>query len=92
MSFKVVFTKSYDKLERAFLKKHPDLWGRYHKTLKSLESNPFHPGLRLHALHDQYKGYYSVSINMRYRMTVDLLIQGREIILMNIGDHNEVYR
>jgi len=29
---------------------------------------------------------------MRYRMTVDLLIQGREIILMNIGDHNEVYR
>lgn len=92
MSYRIIFTESYQKLERSFLKKHPDLYDRYHKTLQALEHNPFHPGLRLHALQGKYKGYHSVSINTQYRLTLDLLIQDQEVILVNIGSHDEVYK
>lgn len=92
MGYKLTGAESYFKREQIFLKQHPDMRLRYKKTLCLLEENPFHPGLRLHALQGKYTGYHSVSINRQYRMTIDLLIQDQEIILINIGDHNEVYR
>ncbi len=90
--YKLTYYPGYEKRVRAFLKKHPLLHDLYYKALHLLESNPFHPSLRLHALQGKFKGYHSVSINMKYRMTIDFLIQDQEIILLNIGDHHEVYR
>lgn len=37
------------------------------------------------------QGVYSVSINMSYPITIDLLISEQEIILLNVGDHESVY-
>lgn len=92
MSWSLVFTESYNKQAARFLKRHPDLRDAYRKTLLLLEANPFHPSLRLHGLQGRLKGLHSVSINLSYRITIDLLIEGQQIIPIAIGDHDSVYR
>ena len=91
MRYSLVFTESYEKIERRFLKRHPDLLGRYHKTLAILEQDPFHPSLRLHALEGRLAGLQAVSINLRYRITLELELRGQEIVLVSVGSHGEVY-
>jgi mRNA-degrading endonuclease YafQ of YafQ-DinJ toxin-antitoxin module len=92
MTYSLVFTEQYNRRAAKWLKKHPDLRSNYLKTLQLLELNPFHPSLRLHALSGRLAGLHSVSINLSYRITLELLISERDIILINIGDHDAVYR
>ncbi len=91
MSYTLVFTEAYNRRAVRWLKRHPDLRQQYLKTLKLLEANPFHPSLRLHALSGKLQGLHSVSINLSYRITIELLIQGEQIIPVNVGDHDAVY-
>jgi len=91
MSYRLIFTAQYDKRAARFLKRHPELEKQYLKTLQLLEINPHHPSLRLHALGGRLQGLHSVSINLSYRITLELLIQDEEIIPINVGDHDVVY-
>lgn len=91
MSYTLVFTDQYTRRAARFLKRHPDLRQQYLKVLQLLEINPFHPSLRLHTLSGRLAGLHSVSINLSYRITIDLLIQDNEIVPINIGDHDAVY-
>jgi len=91
MPFSLIFTESYEKIEKRFLKRHPDLLERYHKTLAILEQDPLHPSLRLHALEGRLAGLHAVSINLQYRVTVELELREQEIILVSVGSHGEVY-
>ncbi|MBA4381162.1 MAG: plasmid stabilization protein [Sideroxydans sp.] len=91
MSFQLIFTAQYEKRASRFLKRHPELEKQYLKTLQLLELNPHHPSLRLHALSGKLQGLHSVSINLSYRITLELLIQDEEIIPVNVGDHDVVY-
>ena len=92
MSFGLVFTESYIRRETKWLKRHPELRSIYLKTLQLLEAQPYHPSLRLHALHGKLEGLHSVSINLSYRITIEFLIENDRIVLVNIGDHDTVYR
>jgi len=92
MSFALVFTDAYNRRAGRWLKRHPDLRQTYLKTLQLLEANPYHPSLRLHALGGKHEGLHSVSINLSYRITLDMLIRDQHIVLVNIGDHDTVYR
>ncbi len=91
MNFTLVFTDQYNRRAARFLKRHPDVRQLYLKTLQLLEANPFHPSLRLHALSGKLSGLHSVSINLSYRITLELLIQDNEITPINVGDHDAVY-
>lgn len=91
MAYTLVFTEQYNRRAKRFLKRHPDLTQYYLKTLKILEANPHHPSLRLHSLKGKLEGLHSVSINLSYRITLELLIKDGEIILVNVGDHDAVY-
>ena len=91
MGYSLIFTDSYEKVERRFLKRHPDLLDRYHKTLAIIEQDPFHPSLRLHALEGRLSGLHAVSINLQYRITLELELHEQEIILVSVGSHGEVY-
>ncbi len=91
MSYKVLVTDSYKKKVKRFFKKHPELFKRYEKVLLIMESNPFHPSLRLHKLQGKLSEFYSVSINMEYRVVIDLIIENEKIIPIDIGSHDEVY-
>ncbi len=89
--FALLFTDQYSRRAARFLKQHPELRGTYLKTLQLLEANPQHPSLRLHSLHGKLEGLHSVSINLSYRITLELLIQDQQIIPVNVGDHDAVY-
>ena len=92
MPFTLVFTESYHRRAARWLKRHPDLRGTYLKTLQLLEANPHHPSLRLHALSGKLEGLHAISINLSYRITLEFLIKDDRIILVNVGDHDAVYR
>jgi mRNA-degrading endonuclease YafQ of YafQ-DinJ toxin-antitoxin module len=91
MAWQLVFTEQYNRRAVRFLRRHPNAQSQYAKTLKLLEANPHHPSLRLHALKGKLSGLHSVSINLSYRITLELIITGSEVVLINIGDHDAVY-
>lgn len=92
MSYRVLYPHGYIKKAARFIKKHPDLLPQYEKTLKLLELDPFHPSLRLHRLKGPLSDLHSVSINISYRISLELMIQDQTIILVSVGNHDEVYR
>ena len=91
MAYALVFTDDYTRRALRFLKRHPELKSQYAKTLALLEINPHHPSLRLHALAGRLQGVHSVSINLSYRITLELMIQEKQIIPLNVGDRDTVY-
>ena len=91
MAYKLIFTEDYTRRALRFLKRHPELKNQYTKTLALLELNPHHPSLRLHALSGRLQGVHSVSINLSYRITLELQIQEQQIIPLNVGDHEAIY-
>lgn len=91
MTYPLDFTESYQRRAKKFLKRHPELIQQYLKTLKLLEENPFHPSLRLHLLHGRLAGVHSVSINLSYRITLELLIAENVITPLDVGDRDRVY-
>ena len=91
MTYQLVFTDQYNRRAARWLRRHPELRNQYLKTLQLLEANPYHPSLRLHALKGRLSALRSVSINLSQRITLELLIQDREIIPVNVGDHDTVY-
>ncbi len=91
MSYTLVFTDQYNRRAARFLKRQPQLREQYRKTLMLLEANPHHPSLRLHALSGRLDGLHSVSINLSYRITLELLIRDGQIVPINVGDHDAVY-
>lgn len=91
MRYVLVFTQQYEKRARRFLKRHPELKRQYVKTLQLLEADPFHPSLRLHRLAGRLADLHSVSISLSYRITLEFLIEGNEIVPVDVGDHDTVY-
>ena len=91
MPYTLLFTEHYSRKAARFLKRHPELRQQYLKTLQILEANPTHPSLRLHPLKGNLQGLHAVSINLSYRITLELLIQEQHIIPINVGDHDAVY-
>ena len=91
MAYKLIYPESYIRRARKFIKRHPELIGQYQKTLELLEINPHHPSLRLHPLKGKLAGLHSISINISYRISLVMVISEQEIILVNIGTHDEVY-
>ena len=91
MAYTLIFTDDYTRRALRVLKRHPELKNQYAKTLALLELNPHHPSLRLHAFSGRLQGIHSVSINLSYRITLELQIQEQQIIPLNVGDHDAVY-
>jgi len=89
--YKLIETSLYRKRVKKFLKKHPQIFSKYKKTIFFLETNPYHPSLRLHKLQGNLNEYHSISIDMDYRIIIDFIIVNDEIILIDIGSHDEVY-
>lgn len=87
----IISVRGTDKYVVMSLKKHPEIHSQYRKTLELLQLNPYHPSLRLHCLQGRLSGLSSVSINISYRIVLELIIEGNEILLVNIGTYDQVY-
>jgi len=88
----IIYTDSYLRRAKKFIKRHPELLSQYEKTLKLLELDPQHPALRLHKLYGKLSELYSVSINISCRISIYFLIDKNELIPIDIGSHEEIYK
>jgi mRNA-degrading endonuclease YafQ of YafQ-DinJ toxin-antitoxin module len=91
MNYRIIYTPGYNKRAARFIRKHPDLIPQYEKTLKLLEIDPYHPALRLHRLKGRLNELHSISINISFRITLELVLHENEIIPVDVGSHDEVY-
>jgi len=91
MSWTLVTTASFDRRACKFLARPPDLRPRLTETLEKLRADPFEPGLRLHPLTGKLQGMQAVSLTYSYRITLILQITEHEILLLDIGSHDEAY-
>ena len=88
--YTLVAPQQFQRQARKFLKKHPDLRPRLASILGDLQEDPFLPHLDLHPLSGKLAGCFSVSLTYQYRITLTLLIAEKEIILLDVGSHDEV--
>ena len=83
--------KSYLRREIKFFKKHPDLLEKYAITLKKLSNDPFEPSLKLHKLQGNLEKFHAVRLTYKYRIVLILIVVDEQIILIDIGTHDDVY-
>ncbi len=86
----IVATHQFFRQARKFFKKHPDLKPRFEKLVDALALDPFQSSLELHPLTGKLEGLWAASLTYKYRITLMLMIQEKEVILINIGGHEEV--
>ena len=91
MTYRILYPNSYVKRAKKFLIKYPEIHSQYEKTLELLEINPQHPLLRLNGLRGRLEVLSSVSINISYRIVLELIIHDGDIILIDVGNHDQVY-
>ncbi len=89
--FKLSWTNTFVKTSKKFFKKHPELKPDFKELFTQLEEDPFQKRLKLHQLKGRHKEKYSISLTYSYRVVLYLKIVNREIILLDIGSHDEVY-
>lgn len=90
--FTLATTKHFDKSFKTFVGQHPDLKKKIAGVFRQLEKDPFEPSLKLHPLRGQLQGIMAVSITYKYRLILTLKITPKEIILLDVGTHDELYR
>lgn len=90
--YSIIYTDAYNRRAAKFFKRHPTVLTQYEKAMSLLELDPLHPSLRLHKLEGRLSELHSISINLSYRVVIHFLIAGDEIVLVDIGDHDKVYR
>ncbi len=90
--FEVRLTPPFERALRRFLRRHPDLEPIFRRLVNDLETDPFQPTLRLHALRGALDGFHAVSLTYSYRVVLILKVEEHRIRLVDIGDHDDVYR
>ncbi|MCB1864642.1 MAG: plasmid stabilization protein [Chromatiales bacterium] len=91
MSWTLATTAGFDRRARKFLSRHPDLRPHLAETLEKLSADPFDPSLRLHPLSGKLRGLQAIRLTYSYRITLTLQILEHEILLLDIGSHDDVY-
>ena len=90
--FTLVWTARFTRSAEGFVQRHPELRAKFAGVLRDLESDPFQPRLRYHPLGGRLKGFQAVSITYDFRIILRIEVTNKEIILLDIGSHDEVYR
>jgi len=90
--YTLVWTAGFTRAAKKFTEQHSDLRVKCAAVLRDLETDPYQPHLKYHHLTGKLKGIQAVSITHSYRITLTVMVTDSEIILLDIGSHDEVYR
>ncbi len=91
-TFEVGFEVGFERKVKQFRRKHPELDEVLRTLLRDLADDPFQPRLRLHALSGKLKGLHAVRLTRKMRVTLYLVVEDQRVRLVDIGDHDDVYR
>jgi len=85
------FKRAFKKTDR----KDSSLNDKIIASMKLLEKDPFYPSLKTHKLKGILEKSYACSVDYNYRIIFDFVknpdTNETEILLIDIGTHNEVY-
>jgi len=84
-------TDTFDKKSVKFFKKHRDLVPKFKEVIEKLIEDPFDNSLKTHKLKGNLSDYHACSLTYQYRIILTIEIKDEEIILVNIGTHDDVY-
>ncbi|MBW4541645.1 MAG: type II toxin-antitoxin system mRNA interferase toxin, RelE/StbE family [Myxacorys chilensis ATA2-1-KO14] len=91
----LIFDESFRRALRKRGKKRPELRVKVTKVLSLLEVDPFNPSLKTHKLQGELEGLWSCSVEYDCRIIFrfEALEEEEEdaIVLIDIGNHDEVY-
>ena len=90
--YALLWTAHFTRKAKKFAKRHPELRKKVAALLRDLEKDPFQPHLEYHPLGGRQTGIEAVSITDSYRITLTVVITKKEIMLLDIGTHDEVYK
>jgi len=91
-AFEIDFEVGFERKVKQFRRKHPELDDALRTLLRDVAEDPFQPRLRLHALSGKLKGLHAVSLTRKMRVTLYLIVEEQPVRLVEIGDHDDVYR
>jgi len=90
--YTIVTTQFFMRRARKFLNRHPDLRPQFARVVDDLRTDPFAPHLDYHRLSGRLEGIQAVRLTHSYRITLTVVVTDKEITLLDIGSHDEVYR
>lgn len=90
-AYTLVWTETFTRTAKRFLRTRPALRATLASVLQKLENNPADPSLRLHPLHGALEGKSAVRLTYSYRIILRIEIRDHEIFLLDIGSHDDVY-
>lgn len=90
--FTLITTHTFLRRSRKFFKKNPDLKTKFAEIVRDLQQDPLQPHLKIHPLKGKLTGLHAISLTYSIRITLTIRITENEIILLDIGSHEEVYR
>jgi addiction module RelE/StbE family toxin len=90
--YTLIWTAGFTRSAKKFADQHRELRSKFADVLRDLEIDPFQPHLKYHHLTGKLKGIQAVSLTHSYRITLTVIVTDREIILLDVGSHEEVYR
>jgi addiction module RelE/StbE family toxin len=92
---KLVVTASFKRAYKTLTRRNPKLKQTIANTLERLGNEPFDPTLRTHKLKGKLANSWACSLDYDRRIIFDIVLnpenQEREILLIDIGSHDEVY-
>jgi len=91
---KITWTPKSIRNFKSLVRRNPQLLPLIEETLRRLAEDPFQPSLRTHKLQGDLANIWSCSIDYSYRILFKFVKDADEedaILLIKIGDHDEVY-
>lgn len=89
--YSLTTTRYFLRQAKKFFKKHPDLTQTFEDLVEGLRHDPFQPRFEYHHLGGKLEGAQAVGLTRSYRVTLTIVLTEKEIILLDIGTHDEVY-
>jgi mRNA-degrading endonuclease YafQ of YafQ-DinJ toxin-antitoxin module len=91
-AYDLLWTPTFERSLRGFLRRRPGLAGLVSDVLHLLEDDPLSPRLRMHRLKGKHTGKQAVRLTYSDRIVLVLRATEHEIVLLDIGPHDAVYR
>ena len=91
----LVFSSSFKRAFKTTIKRRPDLQAKIEERLRLLATDPHNPILRTHKLKGKLSGAWACSVEYDCRIVFSFVqnqeTEEEEIILIDLGTHDEVY-
>jgi len=87
---KIIWDRGFRNIYRKKVRNDARLKRRFWKATEVFSKNPFHPILRTHKLSGKLEGLWAFTVAYDCRVVFKFL-NGDEILLIDVGGHEEVY-